>query len=247
MRLSRKYLLGAAAVLTWTVATPGTASADLVYLGTTMELGSGIGSQQTLLSFSSFANGSEASAAIVRSSGGDLILNDADTQINGGANNQTRTLAEAGVTAGDEFRLIWNLNEPGDGSVTLDALQVSFYGPDDTLLHTAVFQTSDCEAFDCSFEEVAGGVGGEGHVFGLDSFEAGVLNLFITNLGVGNIRVGLGGGSAETPLYTALSNETGGFETFNVSAATTSQVPEPSSMLMLGAGLLGLGFALRRG
>jgi hypothetical protein len=223
----------------------GTASADLVYLGTTDQVGSGIGGQATLLSFQSAASGTTANAAIIRNAGADEILADPNTQISGGGNNQTRTLEEAGITAGDEFRLIWNLNEPGDGSVTLDALQVSFYDSTDALLHTAVFQTSDCAAFNCEFAEVGGGIGTEGQVFGLNAFEVGVLNTFITNLGAGNIRVGLGGGSADFPIYTSLSDETGGFETFNI-AAGPSAVPEPSSMWLLGAGLLGLTTAIRR-
>jgi hypothetical protein len=42
-----------------------------------------------------------------------------------------------------------------------------------------------------------------------------------------------------------MSNEIGGFETFNIASAAT-EVPEPSSMLILGVGLIGLTVIARR-
>ena len=228
----------------------GTASAELIYLGTTETLGAGIGNQHTILSFGSQGSGDMANAAIVRSGGADEILNDADTGINGGANNQTRTFGEAGITDASEFRLIWNLNEPATGTVTLDALRVAFYGgpTGSDLLHVAVLDLSACGdpgEPPCVYEEVLGGIGGAGHVFGLDPVEIGVMNGFVAE-DFAAIRVGIGSGDAEFPSYVSLSGESGGFETFNLAGTALASVPEPTSLLLAGMALVGLTQAVRR-
>lgn len=220
------------------------ASADLIYLGTTETHGSGLGDQLTLLSFG--ATGSDnttASAAIVADGTNDLVIEGPGTQINGGANNQMWTLGDAGILDGSEFRLVWNQNEPSpDGVVTLLDLSAAFYAQDGTLLHVANLDTSTCPTLDCTFTEVAGGIGGEGHVFGLSAQQASDLNLFAN---FADIRVGVG-----TELMLAsFTGDEGGYETFNLTrydGGDNQTIPEPSLLLLFGAALVGAGSAMRK-
>lgn len=200
-----------------------------MYLGSEAHTGSGIGRVDTMLSFSPQGNDTAACGQITF---GDVVSScGGNTQFQGGANNQTYTFGELGLTDASDLRIIFNVNEP-DNAVTLNSLSALFYRPDGTLYHTATYSPAGGR----SFAEVGGGIGGQGHVFGLDDEQAQFINL---TLAAGNV---LG-------LRSALSNAAGGFETFNVGTdegTPGTSVPEPSVVAMLGLGLTMAGSAIRR-
>lgn len=232
------------------LAAAGTASADLVYLGTTNQTGSGVGGQQTLLSFSATgAQNTSASAAIVWNGTGDDILTGPGTQVQTGDNNKTRALGAAGITQGSEFALVWNMNEPGqNGQVGLQNLSVAFYANDGTLLHVANLSAATCPNVTCTFTQVGNGIGTQGHVFGLDTTQAGIVDLFAD---FANVRVGLGSALS----LVGLLDDESGFETFNIAKLDADgggggggggSVPEPSMLLLLGVALFGMAAFARK-
>lgn len=244
-RFVNKTVLGGM-VACWLLA-GGTASADLIYLGTTNEGGTGLGAVTTLLSFQSAANNTTSSAAVVVNDENESeVLEGPNTTIVGGANNQVRTLEEAGISEGSEFRLLWNISEPGSEDppqVQLLSLSVLFYNPDGDVVHTAEFDTSTCAAFDCMFDQVGAGTGSEGHVFGLNAEQQAELDAQVAIYGVEGIRVGLGASGT----LVSLAEEQGGIETFNLAVGEGSvNPPEPASLLLFGVALTGFAARVRR-
>ncbi len=125
-RLTFGHLLLAAA--TAVCLSPSRASASLVYLGTTDEQGSGLGHVNTLLSLKPQGNGTTACGLVGI---GDVTstCNGAMTTFTGGSNNQTYTLAGLGVVDAADLRFVFNVNEPDD-LVTLEGLTINFFGAD---------------------------------------------------------------------------------------------------------------------
>ena len=234
-----------------------TARADLVVLGSTDQLGSGIGSQITILNYTVTGpqgNITEAAAIVRTGVGIDQVFAGPNTQVTGGANNQTRSLLEAGITSGSEFRLVLNINETGPESandITLNNVSARFYLSNGTVL-PLVANLTDCGPFSagggagsmppCVLPEIGSGIGGQGIVFGLTTSQADALTALILANGASNIYVGIG---ASNDLAT-ITNADGGFETFNLASGPGQPIPEPVSMLLLGTGLIGLAGAIRR-
>ena len=256
--LNSKLVLSLLAFVALSLGSAISARADLVIAGSAEQQGTGIGNVVTILSFNVVgpqANITEE-ASIVRTASGDVITAGANTQINGGANNQTRALSAAGITNGSEFRLVLNINETGPAlanEVTLVDLSARFYTANGTLLHVA--NLTDCGPFStgggagsappCVLPEIGGGIGSQGILFSLTAPQATLITGFITQFGASGVFVGIGGQDA--PSLVTITNADGGFETFNLARGPgTTPVPEPATMILLGTGLAGIAAKVRK-
>ena len=239
MRMNVGPLLLAAAMAVGL--SPSRASASLVYLGTTTDLGAGLGNVSTIVSLSPQGNAAIA-CGLVGPGNVTSACSGAATTFAGGSNNQVYTLGALGVVDAADLQFIFNVNEPDD-VVTLTGLSVNFFAAGSTAgavpFHVASFAGS------MVLDEVGGGIGGQGHVFGLDSASAALVNAQLT----AGVIIGA---------QFAVSGAAGGFETLNVTVEdevtppgppgtpNPTAVPEPTALVMLGAALLGSGLVARR-
>jgi hypothetical protein len=216
-RAISRSLLAVAIVGAVSLISTQSASASLIYLGEVNLAGQGIGGVDTILSFKPQGSGTTACGQI---GFGDVLseCNGTNVTFAGGSNNQTYTFGELGLTDASDLRVVFNINEP-DNILTINELSLLFYDGGGTLFHTATFGGPPSQ-----FAQVAGGVGGAGHLFSLDAAQAAHVNsLFGANVTVG--------------LRAWLSNTTGGFETFSLAVADPqdpTQIPEPAAVLLLG-------------
>jgi hypothetical protein len=162
----------------------------------------------------------------------------------GNSQTQTRTLGEAGVTSAGNFGLVFNGVEPSGDSIVVDSMTASIYSPSGTLL----YQTSGllCQnssggaivAGPCTLPVTGSGTGNSGYLVVLDATQAAAATAAGAFANSNNV-LGLS--------FSATSTAGGAETVFLANTGTpVTAVPEPTSMMLFGSGLIGLAARLRR-
>jgi len=220
------------------------AHASLVLQGLTPITGAGIGSEPTILTIQSTGAGTTETGCVGFSNllgatmNGSGVCTGSSGDVKTG-NSQTGSVVLSTIGAGtvdaNTFSVIFNADQPAGGAITLTALTVAFYSPTGSLLfESGPVSCTAAGLTGCAFPTTVNGVGGAGYQFKLDSAQAAAANTAGVFTNSNNI-VGL---------TAAASNATGGPETFFLAqVGPSTAVPEPTTMLLMGAGLIGLAFA----
>lgn len=223
--MSRLQALVAATVV---LGAPLSASAQLNFLGPVDQNGTGFGHVNTVLTLQS-PNNTSNEAGCIGPTGvltclpGDLVP--------GNSHSNLFTVGDFPGLSGSNLTLFLNFAEPGNAlDGTLNNATLTLYNGTTPLFNASTGLVN--------FPTTFPGIGNSGFAFGLSPSDAALFDTFLANAGSSAYTLGLSA---------SFSNVTGGPETFYLGETTTpSTIPEPSSLALLGTGLMGLMPVVRR-
>jgi len=211
------------------------AFADVISIGPVPLSGAGLGAVNTALTFTSPGASTTATGCVAAGIGGVTITGPTACPAGfaGGdeqALNDTYTASDLGFTDFNDFQAIFNPNEPGSDSITLDLLAITLWDPATGLILDAKYTTAPVV-----FPSADPGVGNAGFGFELTALQAADFNLLLAAFP--NLRIGA---AANT------SDATGGLETIAFRSTNVAVIPEPSTYALLGSALAVLALLRRK-
>lgn len=208
----------------------------LQYLGQVgAQSGGGLGSQITVLTVTSPANGTIATGCVEPTN---ISPSCALTYPDANVQQQSFTQWISGLT-GENVRIVFNGSEPGNAQNALTLTNMTLYLYGGATANSRTLLDSWSLANPLNLTQTYNGVGTFGFAFGLDAAGAAEFNAAIA--GQQNLTIGLGA---------RVTGSTGGLETFSLARAEgggpNTVVPEPSTYLLMATGLAGIGMVARR-
>ncbi len=198
---------------------------EIQFVGTTSTQGTGFGTVLSILTLHATPN--EA---------GSVLWNGSATATTGDAANQSNTytfaqLASAGITSSG-LGIVFNIDETGPtpNDAFLMSMTLNVYNDAGSVVYSVNLRASDAGDNYPMFEQ---GIGGSGYLFTLDAGAQTAFANFLAN----NPTYHLG-------MAASINGTDNGPDTFYI-VNTANPVPEPTSMLLLGSGLLGLAGTVR--
>src|ERR1041385_1800610 len=224
------------------------AGASLVLVSPIEQSGTGLGSVNTVLTLQGPASATIETGCVAPLGSGTTMTGCGFANSTVQAQFGTPTLSALGISSASDLRIVFNASEPASAlDILLNSLVLTLYNSSGTAIDTASI------ASPIPFSTVANGTGNSGFVFQLDATEAASAQTAINaNGGLGSVRLGLGASAGVAAGGTG--SATGGLETFFVESSTTigggggggGATPEPSTSILIGAGLIGVYFVSRR-
>ena len=214
------------------------AYAGLIYVSPVDMTGTGLGHVTTILTIQ---NKDTESGCVGFGGSKDIIGSAAcvggnvgGDEKHGASQTLTRLISESGALSAADLVVIFNPSEPAGNEVNLSNANLTIYSPSGALLFTSGTFTP------VFFATTETGTGKSGFAFRLDSADAATASAFFNS----NNRIGLSATATES---------FAGLETFFLASAKSlglagvpAEIPEPATMLLLGAGLVLVGIIRKR-
>jgi hypothetical protein len=179
--------------------------------------------------------------------------------------NQIVSLGSLGISSVNQIGLVLNLNQPSGTGITVNGMTLTFYNAGGTAIFNASVAANWCSlaggadagalslcSGDKTFALSEPGQGNSGFVFVLDAAQRTALQNAIGATSFNSIFVG-SGASMGCPVPPATTPEgpncraaNGGSESLTLANVSTVVTPEPSAVVLMATGLLGMVGVVRR-